>query len=122
MKLLVYGRDSFMTGLTSKLPAYGIEILDIRQIKDIPASLEQCKKPDLALIEKKAEDTVNIVKFIHALWGIPIVLQIGTGKKEWRGLEKLNVDGFVTDTFSNGELFARLSAIQRRVTAGKKDT
>jgi hypothetical protein len=114
VKLLVYGLNPSITGLAFIATTHGDEILNIHNIEDIPLLRERNEKPDIALIERKAEDAVNIVTQIKALWKIPVVLLVGEGIEEWQGLDKFMVDGYINDTFSESESLARLSATHRR--------
>lgn len=120
MKVLVYGREPLKIKASSILTGYGVEVINISHAAEIPAALESCEKPHLALIDRKAKDAVSASECVQKLWGIFTVLIMGPDKEDWQGLESFMASGYVPDTFSNGELVARLLAIHRRATSISK--
>ncbi len=116
MKVLIYGRESLVSKVTQILAHSGIETVEISNPADTPAGLKCSEKPDLALIDKNAEDAARTCKDIQKSWDIPVVLIVGRNKTDWEGLEGLMASGYVPDTFRNGELVAYLNAIHRRTT------
>ncbi|MDD5287813.1 MAG: hypothetical protein PHY28_01705 [Dehalococcoidales bacterium] len=114
MKVLIYGREPTKEKVTHVLDQHGIETIYISKMVDMPSAPEYCEKPHLVLIDRKAEDAADASERIQELWDIPAVLILGNEREDWQGTEQFKVDGYVQDTFNNGELVARLSAICRR--------
>jgi AmiR/NasT family two-component response regulator len=117
MTILLYSREPLKTRTASILAQNGIETIDVSSTANLNASLGRYRKPQLALIDKKAEDAVIANDFIKKLWNIPTVLIIEDEKEAWQDVEKFQADGYVQDSCSNQELVLRLSAIYRRVKA-----
>jgi hypothetical protein len=115
LKILTYGENGFRHRLTSLSARYGVEILEISKIEDIPAVLEVGNQPDLAFIDRHAVGIDGVVAYLKSLSVMPIVFYVEENKEYWQGLEDYPVDGFVKDTCSTGEIIARLYAICRRV-------
>lgn len=120
MKILIYGRDQIRKKVTSILTRNGIKTNDISTTANLAVALNDCEKPDIALIDWEAINAVTANECIQKRWDIPIVLMMGRGKGAWQGLEQFVADGYMDSTLKNEEFMARLSAIQRRITANNE--
>jgi DNA-binding response OmpR family regulator len=120
MKVLACGRAHFMTELTSIFTSYGFEVLEI-SLKGENPTPDFLEKPDLVLIDEKMKDSIDLIKCTQILRDVPVVLFVKTKGRNWQELEQLKVDGYVKNTYSRGEIIARLFAIHRRVSTINKE-
>ncbi len=120
MKVLIYGREPLVSKISRILVQYGIEMAEVPNTANTPDCFEYREKPDLALIDRNAEDAVSTCRNIRKSWGIPVVLIMGRDEGEWEGLEGFMASGYVPNTSRNSELVAHLNAIYRRTTLFEK--
>jgi DNA-binding response OmpR family regulator len=119
MKILACGHNPLITRKTTAFASLKIDWLEFTYTHDILPVLEKCDKPDMVIIQKNMKGAVFTANLVQTLWDTPIVVFVEG--ENWEGLEQFTADGYVKDTFSNNELLARLTAIQRRTARGKKN-
>jgi DNA-binding response OmpR family regulator len=119
MKILACGHNPLITRKTTAFASLKIDWLEFTQTQDVLSVLENYEKPDMVIIRKNMKGAVFTANLVQALWDSPIVLFVEG--EDWEGLEEFMADGYVKDSFSNSELIARLTAIQRRTARVKRN-
>lgn len=112
MKILIYGNDPMMRKVKAMLDSFGEELIELNgNIKELPDNQEF----SLAVVDMNLQDAPEVCEYLKKTWDLPIVILLGFGEEGWGKVDDVDVDGYIHRSIPDGELAARLKALQRRI-------
>ena len=114
MKVIVYGRRRTVQKLAVFLVGEGVEVAGISDGLNEMMTLQKQVEFDLAIVDSQTETAEAACHHIKQFRDTPLVLIVNPKKADWKRLQPLKADVYLSEETKNGELIARLRAMLRR--------
>ena len=113
MRIIAIGTKFMTKRLILALAGSEFELLSPSEVFEVITLLKQ-DKFDLVVVDSLAKGAETTCRRIRELGSVPIVLMIGQRQPNWKGMQSLDIDGYIPQGVNGAELVARLRAVLRR--------
>jgi len=113
MRIIAIGTKFMTKRLILALAGSEFELLSPSEVFEVITLLKQ-DKFDLVVVDSLAKGAETTCRRIRELGNVPIVLMIGQRQPNWKGMQSLDIDGYIPQGVNGAELVARLRAVLRR--------
>lgn len=118
MKVLVLG-DSTLSQLADFTPRDNVQVV---RMAEIPEALPLIEKMDFDIVVLGGlnGNTESACRSVKKVSHTPVVLAVNPAQADWKQMESLGMDGFISDQIGQVQLLARLRALVVRDRAAKR--
>ena len=113
MKVLLYGSEWMLRKLESSLNSGGNNTALVSTYAAV-AEMGHADGFTLAVVDMMAPEATIVCGYLKKEWVVPVVVIMGFEHEQWRALDQIKVDGYISRTAGQAEILARLKAVQRR--------
>ena len=113
MRIMAMGTKLITRRLILTLAGTEFELVCPSDVLEVVTLLKQ-DKFDLVVVDSLAKGVETTCRRIRDIGNVPIVLMIGQEQPDWKGMESLDINGYISQRASGTELVARLRAVLRR--------
>lgn len=115
MKALVYGHENTYKTLAISFQGEGIEMRKLGDNSYSSGNIQAEEKYDLAIVDIRVDNANKVCRYIRENWDIPLVLIVDPRQSDWKGLNSIEADGYISDVKKDRELSVRSRALLRRL-------
>ena len=113
MRIIATGTKFITRSLLLALVGSEFELVCPSDVLEVTTLLKQ-DKFDLVVVDSSARGVETTCRRIREVGNVPIVLMIGQEQPDWKGMQSLDINGYIPQRASGTELVARLRAVLRR--------
>ena len=114
MKALVYGNEKTIEKLAGLLAKEGIKVEGREEAFSGKTGWTESGRFDLVIIDSKLENAEMGCRTIRKQGDTPIALLVHPKQANWKKLQSMDADCYLSETREDMELAARLKAVIRR--------
>ena len=116
MKIIAFGTQTVMNKTVRLLSRKDFESISTSDSLDELSTLLQESDFDIAIVHMGLEAAQKAFHLLNAVWGIPVVLIMGTKVSDWQNLRVLDAYAYIPEEAGKAEVIARMKAICRRLS------
>ena len=113
MRVIVFGTRITVRRLADFLPKEGIELVSLSEAPEVVALLKR-ERFDVVLVDTSLKEAETTCRCIEELGCAPVALLVDKRRADWRRLDSLGTNGYISRESKGAELTARLRAVARR--------
>jgi len=113
MRVLIVGSEITVKRLNRYLNNEEIELVNPYEVLEVKTALKK-ERFDLVVVDGLLKHADTACRNIKGLCRAPVVLLVDSSQADWKKLQSLGIDGYISRGSKGKELAVRLQAIARR--------